>query len=155
MTDKQPEALEVAATLENTPANAAHWERGGLMERAAMTIRRLHAENAALLAANRDCVSNFEALMADYKSLTAAARQGLGALEQSRAPQRWPFAVKQDAVNAIAALRAALDAPTEQAEPVALTDDDWQAIADDIDLIIAGRIKAAVAKRLAEKQQCK
>lgn len=102
MTDKQPDALEVAATLENTPANAAHWERGGLMERAAMTIRRLHA-------ANLDCVAHFDALIADHKALTAAARLALEALKNAESGLAVGYGLTRLRVGeAITALQAAL-----------------------------------------------
>ena len=54
-------------------------------------------------------------------------------------------------------LRAALSAATPPAAvpPVTFTDDDWQAIADELDTIIFSRVKQAIDKRLAEKQQCK
>lgn len=52
--------------------------------------------------------------------------------------------------------RASLSASTPSAAvPVALTDDDWQTIADELDTIIFSRVRQAIDKRLAEKQQCK
>lgn len=46
----------------------------------------------------------------------AVVQQALDALEQTRAPQRWPFAVKQDSSQAINALRAALEQPLPGAD---------------------------------------
>lgn len=52
--------------------------------------------------------------------------------------------------------RASLSASPPSADvPVALTDDDWQAVADELDSIIFSRVRQAIDKRLAEKQQCK
>jgi hypothetical protein len=44
-------------------------------------------------------------------ALKQAAKQALEALEEVDAPEKWPFAVKQDTCRAIEALRAALSAP--------------------------------------------
>lgn len=108
MTDKQPhEALRLADALDAWARDYATTDYTCEMaEHFAAELRRLHA-------ANLDCVAHFDALMADYKALTAAAQQALEALTKIAAIENQMYGpdweeideAREIAVKALAALK--------------------------------------------------
>jgi hypothetical protein len=77
MTDtKQPEALRLAEMIEGDMSCIGDDE-------IAKELRRLHEENERLLAANKDSLSHFDALMADHKKLHEVNQELLEALKQT------------------------------------------------------------------------
>jgi len=73
MTDTKPEALRLADWLKTSVNTKDHY--------AANELRRLHEENERLLAANKDSLSHFDALMADHKKLQMLNTELLEALK--------------------------------------------------------------------------
>jgi len=82
MTDTKPEALRLAEIVDRQSlawieGTSSHIER----VQTSAELRRLHEVNAELLAANKDSLSHFDALMADHKKLQGVQQELLEALK--------------------------------------------------------------------------
>ena len=94
MNDKTKQALELALeALETAQCNDPEWH-DGYYETAITAIKEALAEQTALLAANKDLQNHFDALMNDYKKLSAlCSSQGtrLMEYESSHEPESKPW----------------------------------------------------------------